>query len=161
MYPGSTGGWIDMVVLTRKADYALLAMAYLGRTFGKDGVSSAREVAAQYSIPPSVLMNILKTLQREGLVRSVRGPRGGYSLARPVESITLAEIVKAIEGPVRVTRCSETPDGSRRGSCERSPWCPIRGPAQVVQEKLDRVFREVTLADIVERSVPGNTATSA
>jgi len=150
-----------MVVLTRKADYALLAMTYLGRTSGKDGVSSAREVAAHYSIPPSVLMNILKTLQREGLIRSVRGPRGGYSLARPTESITFAEIVKAIEGPVRVTRCSGALDGSRPSSCERSPWCPVRGSAQVVQEKLDRVFREVTLADIVERSLPGNAATSA
>ena len=141
-----------MVVLTRKADYALLAMAYLGRASGKDEVSSAREISAEYSIPLSVLMNILKTLQREGFIGSVRGARGGYLLARPAESISLAEIISAIEGPLQVTRCSEPPEGTEHGPCERSPWCPVRGPVQLVQAKLDQFFREVTLADLVERS---------
>ena len=141
-----------MAVLTRKADYALLAMVYLGRTSGRDEVSSAREISAEYSIPLSVLMGILKTLQREGLIGSVRGPRGGYLLARPAESISLAEIISTIEGPLRVTRCSELPEGAEHGSCERSPWCPVRGPVQLVQSKLDQFFREVTLADLVERS---------
>lgn len=67
-----------MFVLTRKAEYALLAMAYLRRRSASETgeVASAREIAAEYDIPLSVLMNLLKTLQREGLVTSVRG-RGG------------------------------------------------------------------------------------
>ena len=137
-----------MIVLTRKADYSLLAMAYLGRASGTDEVSSAREIAVEYNIPLSVLMNLLKTLQREGFISSVRGSRGGYRLARPAESINLAGILGAIEGPLRVTRCMELPDGDSQDCCERSTWCPVRGPAQVVQEKLDQFFREVTLARV-------------
>ena len=142
-----------MVVLTRKADYALLAMAYLGQASGRDDeISSARQIAAENDIPLSLLMNILKTLQREGLISSVRGSRGGYSLARPAESISLAEVITAIEGPVRVTMCIEPPDGTQSSRCERLSWCPVRGPAQVVQEKLDQFFREITLADLVDRT---------
>jgi|WetSurMetagenome_2_1015567.scaffolds.fasta_scaffold221672_2 Rrf2 family protein len=148
-----------MVLLTRKADYALLAMAYLGHAAGRNGgVCSAREIAARYGIPLSVLMNILKTLQRVGLVTSTRGAHGGYVLARPADSINLADIIGAVEGPVQVTHCSEHPDGLALDSCERSPWCPVRGPAQVVQNKLDQFFRDIRLADVVERSCPSSVA---
>ncbi|MCP4592093.1 MAG: Rrf2 family transcriptional regulator [bacterium] len=156
-----------MIVLTRKAEYALLAMAYLGRCHDQDQVSSAREIADRYRVPSSVLMNILKTLQRSGLVQSARGARGGYRLAREAESITLAEIVSSVEGPVQVTRCTGHDDGgdseaaTNGDACERSPWCPVRGPAQVVQEKLNQFFTEVNLADLVSRNCPASvTATT-
>ncbi|MCK4661176.1 MAG: Rrf2 family transcriptional regulator [Phycisphaerae bacterium] len=142
-----------MVVLTRKAEYGLLAMVFLGRAFLRgEQASSAREIADQYKIPLSVLMNILKRLQRAGLVNSVRGPRGGYLLARPAESVTLDRVIRVIEGPIRVTRCMELPDGADDRNCERSRWCPVRAAAQVIQEKIDNLFREITLADLVSRS---------
>ena len=72
-----------MIVLTRKTDYALVAMAHLAHHPGEEGISSARDIADRYHVPLPVLMNILKTLNREGLVISVRGARGGYRLARP------------------------------------------------------------------------------
>ncbi len=146
-----------MVVLTRKTEYALLAMTCLGEAARRNGnVSSAREVADRYDIPLSVLMNILKTLQREGLVSSVRGAHGGYMLVRPAESIRLSEIIGAIEGPVQVTLCSEQPDGEALETCGRSAWCPVRPPVQVVQGKLDQFFRDISLGDVVERTWPGS-----
>lgn len=151
-----------MVVLTRKADYALLAMTYLGYAAENgERISSAREIAVRYSIPLPVLMNILKTLQREGLIDSIRGSHGGYRLAGPASSINLAGIISAIEGPVRVTKCIDAPERAEHDGCERSHWCPVRGPVQVVQERLEQFFREITLADVVEGSCGASAAAFA
>jgi Rrf2 family protein len=149
---GISGGFRGMLSLTRKTDYALIALTHLAAE--EDRLSSAREISDLYRIPLPVLTNILKTLTRAGMVESVRGAKGGYRLAEGPGAITLASLVLAIEGPVRLVACSgERPEG-KATPCELMAWCPVRSPAKGVHDKLQRFLEDVTLAEIVEGCRP-------
>src|SRR3981081_4921329 len=98
-----------MLRLSKKADYALMAMKHLA--LGRDrGSSSAREIAEQYDIPIELMAKVLQRLVRRGLLASRQGTRGGYELARRPVQISVADVIQAIDGPVTVTACS-TDDG--------------------------------------------------
>ena len=90
-----------MLTLTRKTDYALIALSHLAANQGR--IVSAREIAGKYRVPLALLMNLLKLCAAAGLVESVRGARGGYRLGKPPEKITLVELVEAIEGPLKLS----------------------------------------------------------
>lgn len=138
-----------MLTLTRKTDYALIALTHLSHS--GDQCSSAREIAGQYGLPLPLLMNILKLLTQRGLARSVRGPRGGYALATDPKRITLNDIIGAVEGPIQLVQCIERhEDGqpSAGGDCELMSCCPVRSPIHHIQDRLVRFLDDVTLADI-------------
>jgi len=136
-----------MLALTKKTGYALVAMTHLAR---QGGLTSAREVARWVGAPMALLMNVLKQLAAEGFVESVRGARGGYRLARPLEQINLADVVEAMEGPVRLAECMTAPGEHHECTGERMARCPIHDPVHRVQRKLNDFLKKVTLADIVE-----------
>src|SRR5215207_11005099 len=94
-----------MLRLSKKADYALMAMKHLA-TRPDAASASAREIAEQYDIPIELMAKVLQRLARRGLVTSLQGTRGGYRLARETARISVADIIKAIEGPLKVTACS-------------------------------------------------------
>ncbi|MBI4718705.1 MAG: Rrf2 family transcriptional regulator [Planctomycetes bacterium] len=135
-----------MLALTKKTDYALIAIARLAHRNGD--VVSAREIAEQSAVPLPILTNILKSLSHGGLVVSERGARGGYSLARPAEEITLDELITAIEGPIHFVRCMFSESEASNGACTLEPSCPVRVPAFRVQERLKEFLQSVTLADL-------------
>ena len=141
-----------MLTLTRKTDYALIALTHLARE--PDGCSSAREIAARYHAPLSLLMNVLKLLKERGLARSVRGPRGGYALAKSPRQITLSNIIQAVEGPIHLVRCvprqEDKDSGAGKHSCELMSDCPVRSSVHRVHHRLIQFLDEVTLADVVE-----------
>src|SRR5579862_5799279 len=93
-----------MISLTKKTDYALIALAYLGQHPGR--VASAREIAEARNLPAALLMNILKELQHHGLLRSTRGVKGGYEIAADFNSVSLHQVIVALEGPVRLIECA-------------------------------------------------------
>ena len=97
-----------MLSLTRKSDYALVALSYLGQqhALAQETPVSARRIADQFGLPLPLLMNILKALSHAGLVTSTRGPQGGYVLSQSPEEISILDVVNAIEGPVRVALCA-------------------------------------------------------
>lgn len=135
-----------MLGLTRKTDYALVALAHLARQ--GDALSSAREIAERYGVPLPLLMNILKELLQHGFVRSVRGAKGGYTLAVAPEDVSLERLVEALEGPIRLVTCAAGPaDGEME--CDLAATCPVRRPVQRVHEHLRVFLRQVTLADLV------------
>ena len=101
-----------MLRLSKKADYALMAMKHLALR-GDRGSSSAREIAEQYDIPVELMAKVLQRLVRRGLLASHQGTRGGYQLARVPAQISVADVIQAIDGPVTVTACS-TEDGAVR-----------------------------------------------
>ncbi len=139
-----------MISLTRKTDYALLALSHLA---GEPGaVVCARDIAERYSVSTPLLMNVLKQLSAASLVNSVRGARGGYSLARSAEEITLAEVIDAIEGPVRLAPClaGSGGDGERR-PCDAGDNCPIQGPLNWLHGRLRVFFENVTLAEMARQ----------
>ncbi len=140
-----------MLALTKKTEYALIALAYLADR--RERFSSARQIAQAYSLPLPVLMNILKALNHEGLVESTRGARGGYKLAAEPEAVSLTRLIEAIEGPVKLIQCADHDhDQAAEGRgyvCERMGKCPIRGPVLQVHERLNNFLSDLTLADVV------------
>src|SRR5580765_2798870 len=98
-----------MLRLSKKADYALIAMKHLALR-GDAGSSSAREIAGAYDIPIELLAKVLQRLVRGGLLASHQGTRGGYQLARVPAQISVVDVIQAIDGPVAVTACSSSDD---------------------------------------------------
>lgn len=133
-----------MLSLTRKTEYAMIAVCHLARR-GKE-VISARDIAEAHGVPLPLLMNVLKKLNRTGHVTSVRGARGGYTLAIPPEEFTLDALITAVEGPVHLVRCANPERGARR--CTLPGACPISGAVRKVHQELRRFLSGVTMADL-------------
>jgi Rrf2 family protein len=123
-------------------------------------VVSAREIAVRYSVPLALLTNILKGLNRAGIVCSERGVYGGYRLGRPAENINLHELITAIEGPFQFVQCA-TPAAETPGAyhpehlCGLESCCPIRFPAHRIRDRLARLLEGVTLAELVGEDQDG------
>ena len=137
-----------MLRLSKKADYALIAMKHLA--LRGDGSSSAREIASLYDIPIELLAKILQRLVRRGLLASQQGTRGGYQLARVPALISVADVIQAIDGPVTVTACS-TAEGS---SCEQFAKCNVRDPLWRVRERILSALGECTIAELAADPPP-------
>ena len=131
-----------MLRLSKKADYALIAMKHLALR-GDRGSSSAREIAALYDIPIELMAKVLQRLVRRGLLVSQQGTRGGYHLSRAPIQITVADVIQAIEGPVTVTACS-----TDEGQCEQFSKCNVRDPLYRVRERILAALGECTIADL-------------
>ena len=133
-----------MLALSKKCDYALIALAYLASPVGR--VASATKIAQRFDLPVRVLMNVLKQLAQEGLVHSARGSRGGYSLTSDPRKITLGQLVRIIEGPIGLAKCLPKTDSAKK--CSVHDQCPVRWPVARVQEKIESFLDEITIAHI-------------
>jgi Rrf2 family protein len=111
---------------------------------GEAGSSSAREIASMYDIPIELLAKVLQRLVRGGLLASHQGTRGGYQLARVPSLISVADVIQAIDGPVAVTACSSTDDGS----CEQYSKCNVRDPLWKVRQRILAALGECTIAEL-------------
>jgi Rrf2 family protein len=131
-----------MLRLSKKADYALMAMKHLALR-GDRGSSSAREIAEAYDIPIELLAKVLQRLVRGGLLVSQQGTRGGYQLARVAAQISVADVIQAIDGPVTVTACST--DG---GTCDQYAKCNVRDPLWRVRERILNALGGCTIAEL-------------
>ena len=135
------------VRLSAKADYAIRAAAELAAA-GEGPVKGERLAAAQ-EIPPKFLENILLDLKHGGIVRSQRGADGGYWLARPAAEITLADVIRAVEGPLANVRGTRPEELEYGGSAER-----LREVWVAVRASLRGVLESVTLADLAAGELP-------
>jgi Rrf2 family protein len=130
--------------LTKKADYALMAMKDLAE-HAHEGSRSASDVAASYGIPPEVLAKILQRLAKAGLLHSQHGIRGGYTLARAAHTISAFEVIQAIDGPLFITSCVTV-----RGACDQAERCTIREPLRKVNESIENVLKRIKIAHMKE-----------
>jgi len=137
-----------MLRLSKKADYALMAMKHLA-VCADQRSSSAREIAEQYNIPVELMAKVLQRLVRRGLLVSHQGTRGGYQLARVATEISAADVIQAIEGPVTVTACS-TDDGQ----CDQFLKCNVRDPLFKVRERILAALGECTIAELASDPAP-------
>jgi Rrf2 family protein len=137
-----------MLRLSKKADYALLAMRHLAAHADR-GAVSARELSEAYDLPPELLAKVLQKLVRGGLLTSIQGIRGGYGLARPPAAISVADVIQAIDGPLTVTACSETDD-----SCEQYSKCNIRDPLWQIKDRIVSALAATTVAGLATDLVP-------
>ena len=154
-----------MLRLSKKADYALIAMKHLAlnarraearmREGGAGAASaSAREIAEQYDIPIELLAKVLQRLVRRGLLASQQGTRGGYQLARVPAQISVADVIQAIDGPVTVTACS-----TDEGTCDQFSKCNVRDPLWRVRERILSALGECTIAELAA-DVPAPSAST-
>lgn len=125
--------------LTRGGEYGLRAMMYLGR-LPEGRVASLREIGREQEIPESFLAKILQTLVHAGLATSQRGARGGFSLARPAATISVREVIEAVDGPIALNGCVLWPE-----ECGRSERCPMHDVWVEAQGEMMRVLDGVHL----------------
>ena len=131
-----------MLRLSKKADYALMAMKHLAQT--QTGTStSAREIAESYDIPIELMAKVLQKLVRKGLLVSTQGTRGGYLLQERPASISVADVIQAIDGPLTVTACS-----TENSDCDQYNKCNIRDPLWRIRTRILDTLGMVSLAEI-------------
>ena len=134
--------------ISAKVDYAVRAAIELASA-DEDQLTKADAIAHAQDIPPKFLENILGDLRQGGLVRSQRGAEGGYRLARPAEEITLADIIRVVEGPMASVRGGRPEDVEYAGHAE-----PLRRVWIAVRSALRQVAEHVTLADPASGRLP-------
>ena len=142
-----------MFRLSKTTDYGIVLLAQLASEAGQAGDGSpgaaarsqnARTLAEASELPVPMVSKILKALSREGLLESQRGAKGGYALARAPEELTVAEMIRVLEGPVALTDCAVGAE-----VCEHESLCAMRAPWQVINRVVEQALSDVTLADLV------------
>jgi Rrf2 family protein len=134
--------------ISAKADYAVRAVAELAAADGEKPVKAERVATAQ-SIPLNFLENILGELRHAGIVRSHRGAEGGFRLAKPATELTVADVIRAVEGPLASVRGGPPEDARYDGAAAALPtvWIAVRA-------NLRRVMEKVTIDDIARSELP-------
>jgi Rrf2 family protein len=141
------------VRISAKADYAVRAAVTLAALDG-DAPVKAERVATAQDIPLNFLENILHQLKSSGLVTSHRGPDGGFRLARPAGDITLADVIRAVEGPLASVRGTRPEQVSYTGAA-----APLQEVWIALRASLRAVLEHVTLADVAAGKLPDQVAT--
>jgi Rrf2 family protein len=139
---------MSLMQIPRRIEYALRAMIHLADRPG--GVARGSEIAEREQIPKYFLEKVIRDLMRGGLVRSHRGPGGGYELGRAPELVTFKDIIEAVEGPITLNICV---DGS--SMCALQPACRMYRVWEEGQRVLLKVFSQTTLKEIVDSRHPG------
>jgi len=130
-----------MLKLSKKVEYGLMAVLQMDAENSHDPVS-AKDLADRHSIPAELLGKVLQAMARAALVESAHGAHGGYRLARPLERLTLGDVVEAVDGPIRLVKCHEKPD-----QCDLHKACTIRDPVLRIQQQLTGYLYNFKLAE--------------
>lgn len=142
--------------LSTKGRYAVMAMADLAGNAGTDRMESRpvalADIAARQDISLSYLEQLFAKLRRGGLVTSVRGPGGGYRLARPSTELRIADIILAVDEPIAATRCKP---GVSQGCTKTGARCVTHDLWEELGQQIHVFLSSVSLADVVERRVLG------
>ncbi len=119
-----------------------MAVHYIA-AHGDDGAVSAKRIAEEFHIPQERLAKILQRLAKKKLITSHNGPKGGYVLTRPPGEITVGQVVRALEGPVRIVSCMVEDD-----DCPQFSRCNLRRPVQKIQVSISSVLDTMTMAEL-------------
>ena len=141
--------------LSTQTRYAVRALVQLATIYPL-GTTSLRDVADSQDISPKYLERIFDVLRSRGLLRTVRGPYGGYALARPPETITLREVCETLDGSLAPIHCVDCPE-----SCPRRNICPTRDTWVELHEAIVGVLQRTTIQDLVGRQNEKNRGCGA
>jgi Rrf2 family iron-sulfur cluster assembly transcriptional regulator len=146
------GEGVDIVRLSTKGRYAVMAMADLAGHQGAVRPVSLAEIAKRQEISLSYLEQLFAKLRKGGLVKSVRGPGGGYRLSRPAGEVRVADIIVAVDEPMTATRCKP---GSPKGCTGTTSRCVTHDLWEELGRQIHVFLASVSLADVVEKRVLG------
>jgi FeS assembly SUF system regulator len=146
--------------MTKQADYGIVLMTRMARQ--PERLVNASELAAEVQLPLPTVSKILKLLGRADLLESHRGAKGGYCLALEAESITVADIISALDGPIAITECiDDTP-----GECTQESFCGVRANWQRINHAIRHALENITLSEMTHPigtdlvSLGGNSETA-
>ena len=134
---------MPVMQVSRKIDYALRAVIHLADEEGRDRPCSVAEIASRERIPRQFLEKIVQELIHGGLVRSRRGPHGGYVLARPAERVTFRDVIEAVEGPISLNACV-----GDHADCFLIGTCGMERVWREGQRRVMELFEKTTIADV-------------
>ena len=142
-----------MIAISQKSQYAMRGIFELAKRAPKS--ATAAEISAAQAIPQRFLELIFNELRQNGLIKSHRGPHGGYVLAREGSEITVGEILLAVEGPITLVKCA--PAGRH---CPASKACPL-GPTWARAAKaMEDIFNRKTIQELIEKQIAMKTGTT-
>lgn len=133
--------------LSTKGKYGVRALFEIARNFGK-GPLSIKEIAERQKISLSYLEQILHKLGKAGIIESVRGPHGGYGLARKPGDLTIGDVVRALEGPIALSHCLEPGES---GSCYQAEDCVARMVWSRVGAKIEEALDSITFEQLLRQ----------
>lgn len=128
---------------TKAEEYGMLGVIYLSEK-NSSGVTPLSEISEAQQIPEKFLAKIFQSLSKSGIVRSHRGVRGGFTLAKKPEEITVKDVLESIQGPYHLTKCIQD-----LGTCDKDEYCALRDLLILAENRMVAVFEEHTLADLV------------
>ncbi len=135
-----------MLKLGKLTDYATVLLAAMAAA--PERLHPAQELSRQTAVAAPTVAKLMKQLQQGGLVHSTRGAKGGYRLARAPASVTVADVIRALEGPIAVTDCAI------HGSCALEEGCGAKAPFRLINAAITQALEAVTLADMVSALNP-------
>jgi FeS assembly SUF system regulator len=138
-----------MIRITRQADYGIVLLTRLAQD--PEQIFNATELAQETQLPAPTVSKILKILARAGLLDSHRGVKGGYSLARRADEVTVVDIISALDGPIAITECID----DSPGECSKEPFCGVRANWQKINEAIRGALEEITLAEMMHPFADG------
>jgi len=138
--------------VSRKVDYALRAIIHLANEESSERACTVSEIAERERIPRQFLEKIVQQLIQRGLVRSRRGPHGGYVLGRPAEQVTFRDVIEAVEGPISLNVCV-----GEHADCFLLGACGMNRIWREGQRRVMDLFQSTTIADV--RHAPVGQAT--
>jgi len=136
--------------LSTKGKYGVRALFEIARNYGR-GPLSIKEIAGRQQISLSYLEQILHRLGKSGIIESVRGPHGGYGLARKPADLTIGDVIRALEGPIALSHCLEP---GVTGGCYQADDCVARMVWSKVGEKIEEALDSITFEQLL-RQYPG------
>ncbi len=139
-----------MLKLTRKTEYAFMALGHLSRPEG-GGVTKVREIANTCGIPFPVLAKVMQQLARKGFVEPVQGARGGYRLKARLADVNLWQFLERMEGPLGIVDCLYV----NEDECTQVESCSIRSPMRVIDHTIKSVLTGLSLENVVRPYTQG------
>jgi Rrf2 family protein len=132
-----------MITFSKRTDYGLIALSHLASQEEGEATTS-RAIAVKFDIPPELLAKTLQVLVKRGILESRNGPKGGYVLSRRPETISVFDVIQAIEGHVAMANCQVGDDPD----CDQFANCPLLQPMERIQNRVIDVLKEMTLLDM-------------
>lgn len=138
-----------MLRITKQTDYGIMLLARLAAHPPGHSIS-ARDAATWSGLSLPMVSKILKSLARGRIVTSHRGVAGGYTLARSPQQTTVADVIRALEGPISMVEC-----GAQPGKCEREPMCPVRVNWTRINREVEQALERVPISEMIPPTSPG------